>query len=144
MSKIRKKIIIEATGCSEEDAAKIETCMRETIFHSTLDWQTKEQLAEAAKQAQTILIEAGEMLRPLVQPAKLGRGSRFTRKQVRAAVKAVAEQDDNHCDEAEDGKHVPDPESISPRSSQEPVVDINCKLCGQSGSVTIKPEDILW
>lgn len=47
-------IIIEATHCSEEDAAEIEDIMRHDIFHSTLDWQTKEELMEAAKKAEQI------------------------------------------------------------------------------------------
>lgn len=50
------KIINEATG--ETDAgriAHIEECMRFDIFHSTLDWQTAEQLKSAARAAQRIV-----------------------------------------------------------------------------------------
>lgn len=45
------KIIIEATGCNESDCEEIEDYMRDCIFHSTLDWQTKAQLKKAARTA---------------------------------------------------------------------------------------------
>lgn len=45
------ELIIKATGCIESDAAEIEEYMRDIIFHSTLDWQTRKQLEEAAKTA---------------------------------------------------------------------------------------------
>jgi hypothetical protein len=48
-------IIVKATGCNNEDAAKIEDIMRNDIFHSTLDWQTKSQLVIGAKEAMKIL-----------------------------------------------------------------------------------------
>lgn len=48
---IYTKIIIEATGVNETIANEIETIMRFDIFHSTLDWQTKEQLIKAAREA---------------------------------------------------------------------------------------------
>jgi len=49
-------MIREATG--ETDKAKldaIEDFMRHGIFHSTLDWQTRKQLDDAALEAQAIL-----------------------------------------------------------------------------------------
>lgn len=50
-----KRLIIEATSCSEADAAEIENLMRDCIFHSTLDWQTREQLERAAREGQELL-----------------------------------------------------------------------------------------
>jgi hypothetical protein len=46
-------LIIEATGCPETDAQEVENYMRDTIFHSTLDWQSKAQLNKGARQAWT-------------------------------------------------------------------------------------------
>ena len=46
-----QSIIMEATGCTVAEAAELEDIMRHTIFHSTLDWQTKEELQEAAREA---------------------------------------------------------------------------------------------
>jgi hypothetical protein len=46
------KTISEATGVTDaEDLADIEDCMRHDIFHSTLDWQTREQLKRGAREA---------------------------------------------------------------------------------------------
>jgi hypothetical protein len=46
------KTISEATGVTDaEDLADIEDCMRHDIFHSTLDWQTRAQLARGAREA---------------------------------------------------------------------------------------------
>jgi hypothetical protein len=45
------EFIIQITGCNEQDTLTIENIMRESIFHSTLDWQTESKLAEAAKKA---------------------------------------------------------------------------------------------
>jgi len=50
--------IVKATGCLPEDAEAIEELMRHEIFHSTLDWQTKEQFDAGAKEAYNLLIEA--------------------------------------------------------------------------------------
>jgi len=46
-----KESIIEVTGCNAEDAEEIEDYMRNIIFHSTLDWQTKAQFNKGAKDA---------------------------------------------------------------------------------------------
>lgn len=52
--------IIKATGCSEADAPLIEEIMRHTIFHSTLDWQTKEVFDKGARDAYDVhLYETG-------------------------------------------------------------------------------------
>lgn len=48
-------LISEATGARAEDLPKIENIMRDEIFHSTLDWQTEEQLADAATEAYRLL-----------------------------------------------------------------------------------------
>ena len=50
-----RKLIEEATGAPSSDLAMIENIMRDDIFHSTLDWQTSEQLSEAASQAFALL-----------------------------------------------------------------------------------------
>jgi molybdopterin/thiamine biosynthesis adenylyltransferase len=47
--------IKQATGCDDAEAERIEEFMRDIIFRSTLDWQTREQLAEAARLAQQTL-----------------------------------------------------------------------------------------
>lgn len=52
---LRHDMIIAATGCPETDAAEVEEIMRHTIFHSTLDWQTRAELELGAKQAYTVL-----------------------------------------------------------------------------------------
>ena len=53
--------IEEATDALARDLAQIENIMREEIFHSTLDWQSREQLADAARQAFARLNEDREM-----------------------------------------------------------------------------------
>jgi hypothetical protein len=51
----RIKLIMEATGCNEIVAGKLENIMRDVIFHSTLDWQTREELQEGARAAYQVL-----------------------------------------------------------------------------------------
>lgn len=48
-----RKLIAEAVGNDVDPATieRIEDTMRNDIFHSTLDWQTREQLIAAARQA---------------------------------------------------------------------------------------------
>lgn len=48
-------LIQTATGAPLNDLAMIENIMRDDIFHSTLDWQTSEQLCSAARQAFDLL-----------------------------------------------------------------------------------------
>ena len=49
-------IIHEATGITDTDALnRVEDMMRHTIFHSTLDWQTRDQLHEGAREAVEII-----------------------------------------------------------------------------------------
>ena len=50
-----QKQIFEATKCKPEDAAEIEELMRDVIFHSTLDWQTKAQFNKGAREAKEVL-----------------------------------------------------------------------------------------
>ncbi len=48
-------VIMEATGCSPVEADRIEDVMRNDIFNSTLDWQSREELEEAARLALAVL-----------------------------------------------------------------------------------------
>lgn len=48
-------IIKQATSCTDADADQIEDLMRNVIFKSTLDWQTRQELMDAAKLAQEII-----------------------------------------------------------------------------------------
>jgi hypothetical protein len=48
-------LIIKATGVSGKDAGYVEDIMREDIFHSTLDWQSRAQLVRAAREAVGLL-----------------------------------------------------------------------------------------
>ena len=50
-----RRLIQRATGAPARDLALIENIMRNDIFHSSLDWQTRSQLAEAARQAFVLL-----------------------------------------------------------------------------------------
>ena len=50
--KMIHRIIQEATGAPAGECAILENIMREEIFHSTLDWQSREQLIAGAQQAQ--------------------------------------------------------------------------------------------
>lgn len=54
MSRYRETIR-RATGCTEPQAVKIEDVMRNVIFHSTLDWQTREELEDAARLAVEVI-----------------------------------------------------------------------------------------
>ncbi|SKB62909.1 hypothetical protein [Sphingopyxis flava] len=48
--------ISEATGVADPELlAEIEDVMRHVIFHSTLDWQTREQLSQAAREALEVI-----------------------------------------------------------------------------------------
>ena len=50
------EIIKAATGETDSHRLfQIEDIMRRDIFHSTLDWQTREQLEDGARQAQDVL-----------------------------------------------------------------------------------------
>jgi hypothetical protein len=49
------EIIVQATGCSLPDAEDVEEIMRGVIFHSTLDWQTRDELEVGARIAYAVL-----------------------------------------------------------------------------------------
>jgi hypothetical protein len=60
------RLIHEATGVdSDADLAELETIMRDDIWHSTLDWQTREELVKSAREARDLQLE----LRKLGQQA---------------------------------------------------------------------------
>jgi hypothetical protein len=48
---IYQDLIIKATGASGRDTGHVEDIMRDDIFHSTLDWQSRAQLVRAAREA---------------------------------------------------------------------------------------------
>lgn len=48
-------LIMEATRCTAEESVEIEEVMRESIFHSTLDWQTREEFMEGAVLAKKVI-----------------------------------------------------------------------------------------
>ena len=50
-------LIIKATAANRRDAEYIEDIMRNDIFHSTLDWQSRGELTRAAKEAAGLLAE---------------------------------------------------------------------------------------
>ena len=50
-----REMILEDTGCTTGDAGLIEHIMREDVFHSTLDWQTRAELRRAACKAAKML-----------------------------------------------------------------------------------------
>jgi len=50
-----RDLIKEVTGCSDVEAVQFEDVMRNVIFKSTLDWQTRKEFIDAAKLAQEII-----------------------------------------------------------------------------------------
>jgi hypothetical protein len=48
------EIIMAATRCSPEEVAALEEIMRDVVFHSTLDWLTREELEEGARIARAV------------------------------------------------------------------------------------------
>lgn len=56
-----QRLIWQATRAPVGDLVLIENIMREEIFHSTLDWQTREQLVQAAHEAQRRLNDDREL-----------------------------------------------------------------------------------
>lgn len=74
-----QKSIIEATGCPEADAPLLEEIMRHTIFHSTLDWLSKEAFDKGARDAYDVhLYEIG-----LDNPDQLKRFAMIMRMQIK-------------------------------------------------------------
>jgi hypothetical protein len=54
-------LIQEATKAPLQDVAMIEHIMRSDIFHSTLDWQTRDQLVDGARAAHSLLVTNREL-----------------------------------------------------------------------------------
>ena len=52
---IYRETIKRATGCTDAEAEAIEDVMRNVIFHSTLDWQTQQELEEGAFLADEVI-----------------------------------------------------------------------------------------
>jgi phosphoribosylaminoimidazole-succinocarboxamide synthase len=50
-----QQIIKRATNCSDAEVVQIEDVMRNVIFHSTLDWQTREEFESGARLGLTIV-----------------------------------------------------------------------------------------
>ena len=50
-----QELIIKATGANARDVEYIEDIMREDIFHSTLDWQSRAQFVRGAREAAEML-----------------------------------------------------------------------------------------
>lgn len=51
---IAEGIGVEVTKANRPMLEELEDIMRNTIFHSTLDWQTREQLHRAAREAKDV------------------------------------------------------------------------------------------
>jgi hypothetical protein len=58
-----RDIIKRATGCTDPQAAELEDVMRNVIFQSTLDWQTRDELEEAARLGLEILRQSARWAR---------------------------------------------------------------------------------
>lgn len=50
-----KRLIQEATECPDSDVEAVEDMMREVVYKSTLDWQTRDELLDAARIAYGVL-----------------------------------------------------------------------------------------
>ena len=62
-------VIHEATGRTDlNELSAIEDCMRHEIFHSTLDWQTRDVLIAGARLAEQVLIEMREIPKAVILP----------------------------------------------------------------------------
>jgi phosphoribosylaminoimidazole-succinocarboxamide synthase len=62
-----QQLIKRVTRCSDAEAIRIEDVMRNVIFSSTLDWQTREELESAARLGCKIV---RQMAAEEAQPAK--------------------------------------------------------------------------
>ncbi len=61
MGSLYRDIISSATGVTDlEVIGELEEIMRHDIFHSTLDWQTREELEDAARLAVKVREELEE------------------------------------------------------------------------------------
>ena len=50
-----RSLITAAMGINEKEAGYVEDIMRDDIFHSTLDWQSRAQFVRGAKEAVEML-----------------------------------------------------------------------------------------
>ena len=50
-----QEMIMESTGCTAKQVPEVEDIMRHSVFHSTLDWQTRLEFDKGAKEAYVIL-----------------------------------------------------------------------------------------
>ncbi|MBI5773535.1 MAG: hypothetical protein HZA89_07310 [Verrucomicrobia bacterium] len=57
--------IKRATGCTDAEVWQIEDLMRSGIFHSTLDWQNREELEDAARLAFEVVRQGASSPRKL-------------------------------------------------------------------------------
>ncbi len=55
------RLIQRATKAPDKDLLLIEHIMRSDVFHSTLDWQSDEQLVAGAKEAHALLVANREL-----------------------------------------------------------------------------------
>lgn len=55
------KGIVAATGCKPEEAAAVEDIMRNDVFHSTLDWQSRRVFDRGARAAYEVYREIEAM-----------------------------------------------------------------------------------
>jgi hypothetical protein len=77
------ELIKESTNASAQDVLMIEHIMRSDVFHSTLDWQSEEQLVAGAKEAHALLATNRELFEfeqkaAAALCAELGASSRST------------------------------------------------------------------
>jgi len=49
-----------------------------------------------------------------------------------------------HCSCSKEGEHEPAMSTLRPADGAEGIVDVNCRLCGLSGSCRINPKDIVF
>ncbi len=50
-------VILYSTGCLPSEVGVIEEIMRGVVFHSALDWQTREELEQGARTAYAVFQE---------------------------------------------------------------------------------------
>lgn len=55
-----EQMIVEDTGCPPPEAHKVESIMRQDVFHSTLDWLTRGEFRRGARKAWRLLNEYRE------------------------------------------------------------------------------------
>ena len=63
MMTLYEEIIMQGCGCTADEVAEVEDILRQDVFHSTLDWQTKAQLKRGAKKAYAIYKDLHRPLR---------------------------------------------------------------------------------